>query len=212
MSLATWTACLSPPQLVRASVYLSEHAFAQAYGVTPMLAVGVPTGQGTIAAGLDFVVGGGGMEAAAKGLGNLDAHTSMVEGRVATKGPTTPVHLDLPALTQRLASGHNHVVWMAKRPTSTASRGNRISLGRALSADIILRHSSISKVHAYVGAEDGVWHVVDAESKNGTSLNGIRLAPRRREALAIGDQLSFGSIEALFLDAGTLWRVLRTER
>ena len=86
------------------------------------------------------------------------------------------------------------------------------ALGRGLSADIILRHSSISKCHAFVGKEDGVWHVVDADSKNGTSLNGARLAPRRRKALSVGDQISFGSIDALFLDAGTLWRVLRTAR
>jgi pSer/pThr/pTyr-binding forkhead associated (FHA) protein len=122
-----------------------------------------------------------------------------------------PESLDLQGLAHRLAAGHRNLVWIARRPTSTASRGNRISLGRALSADIILRHSSISKFHAYLGEEDGTWHLVDAGSKNGITLNGARLEPRRREALAIGDQISFGSIEALFLDATTLWRVLRTE-
>jgi hypothetical protein len=209
MSLATWTACLSPPQLVRASVYLSEQAFAQAYGAAPIMAIGVPPGHDAMAAGLDFMVGGAGMEKAARELGRGDLHTSLLEQREAVHSP--PETLDLAGLVQRLASGHRHLVWVARRPTSTASRGNRISLGRALSADIILRHSSISKFHAYVGQEDGTWHLVDAESKNGTLLNGARLAPRRREALEIGDQISFGSIEAVFLDAGTLWRVLRTE-
>jgi hypothetical protein len=209
MSLATWTACLSPPQLVRASVYLSEQAFAQAYGAAPIMAIGVPPGHEAMAAGLDFMVGGAGMEAAAKDLGRSELHTSLLEQREEPQGP--PETLDLAGLVQRLASGHRHLVWVARRPTSTASRGNRISLGRALSADIILRHSSISKFHAYVGKEDGIWHLVDAESKNGTLLNGTRLTPRRREALVIGDRISFGAIEALFLDAGTLWRVLRTE-
>lgn len=209
MSLATWTACLSPPQLVRASVYLSEQAFAQAYGAAPFIAIGVPPGHGAVAAGLDFLVGGAGMEAAAKDLGRNDPHTSLLEQRQALQGP--PATLNLPGLVQRLASGHRHMVWVARRPSSTSSRGNRVSLGRALSADIILRHSSISKRHAYVCHEDGTWHLVDTGSKNGTLLNGARLTPRRREALGIGDQLSFGSIEALFLDARTLWRVLRTE-
>lgn len=209
MSLATWTACLSPPQLVRASVYLSEQAFAQAYGAAPIMAIGVPPGHDAMTAGLDFMVGGAGMEAAAKDLGRGDLHTSLLEQRGALHSP--PATLDLSGLVQRLASGHRHLVWVARRPSSSASRGSRISLGRALSADIILRHSSISKFHAYVGLEDGTWHLVDAQSKNGTLLNGTRLAPRRREALVIGDQISFGSIEALFLDAGTLWRVLRTE-
>lgn len=209
MSLATWTAHLSPPQLVRASVYLSEQAFAQAYGAAPIMAIGVPPGHEAMAAGLDFMAGGAGMEAAARDLGRGDLQTSLLEQREALQA--LPDNLDLPALVQRLASGHRHLVWVARRPTATASRGNRILLGRALSADIILRHSSISKCHAYVGQEDGTWHLVDAASKNGTHLNGTRLAPRRREALVIGDQISFGSIEALFLDAGTLWRVLRTE-
>jgi hypothetical protein len=210
MSLATWTARLSPPQLVRASVYLTEPAFAQAYGSAPLLAIGVPPGHDSVAAGLDFMVGGAGMEAAAKDLGRLDLHTSLVEREPATTPSVAPT-LDLQSVVQRLATGHRHLAWVTRRPTTTASRGNRVSLGRALSADIILRHSSISKFHAYVGEEDGVWHLVDAESKNGTSLNGLRLAPRRREALKVGDQIAFGSIEALFMDARTLWRVLRTE-
>lgn len=209
MSLATWTACLSPPQLVRASVYLSEPAFAQAYGAAPILAIGVPPGHEAMTAGLDFMVGGAGMEAAAKDLGRNDLHTSLLEQRETLQSP--PETLDLAGLVRRLASAHRHLVWVARRPTSTASRGNRIWLGRALSADIILRHSSISKFHAYAAREEGKWQLVDAESKNVTLLNGTRLTPRRRTTLLLGDQLSFGSIEALFLDAATLWRVLRTE-
>ncbi|MEY2936675.1 MAG: hypothetical protein RL033_7424 [Pseudomonadota bacterium] len=208
MSLAAWTACLSPPQLVRASVYLTEQSFSQAYGATPILAIGVPPGQDAIAAGLELVLGGAGMEAAAKDLGR-DLHTSVMEQRAA-KG--SPAQVDLPSLARRLASGHRHLVRVAKRPSSTAGFANRVSLGRALSADIILRHSSISKFHAFIGAEDGVWHLVDGESKNGTLLNGARLAGRQREALTIGDQIAFGTIDSLFLDAGTLWRVLRTAR
>jgi pSer/pThr/pTyr-binding forkhead associated (FHA) protein len=55
----------------------------------------------------------------------------------------------------------------------------------------------------------GEWSVSDAGSKNGTTVNGTRLAPRELVEVTNGDRVTFGSIETLFLDAGTIWRLIR---
>jgi FHA domain len=52
---------------------------------------------------------------------------------------------------------------------------DRIIIGRATNNDVVLRHTSVSKVHARATCRDGRWSLVDAKSTNGTSVNGVPL-------------------------------------
>ncbi|WP_437597611.1 FHA domain-containing protein [Sorangium sp. So ce590] len=76
----------------------------------------------------------------------------------------------------------------------------------ALAAHALVGRSSVCAVrievrlasaeHARLSYRDGAWSVRDLGSKNGTFVNGERLAPGSARALAGGDQLAFGDPEA----------------
>lgn len=83
--------------------------------------------------------------------------------------------------------------------------GIGITVGRTANNDLELDNASVSRFHAFFQRDEhtGVWHVVDAESFNGTSLEGTRLAPGRPAPLVDGEELRFGSVETrFFLGAG----------
>ena len=85
---------------------------------------------------------------------------------------------------------------------------HRISVGRARNNDIVLRHSSVSKFHAWfeIGGH-GEMRVADARSSNGTLLNDDSLG--RELAIATeGDIIKFGSIVTTLCSAPTLWEAL----
>ncbi len=90
-----------------------------------------------------------------------------------------------------------------------------ISVGRARNNDIILRHSSISKLHAQIHTEENEataeksFFISDAGSANGTSVNGKPLEKGESILLHLGDKITLGDIECKFLDAQSLHENLR---
>lgn len=111
------------------------------------------------------------------------------------------------ALTQT----SHYVVRLEKRADLDAAYPERISVGRAANKDVVLRHTSISKFHAWFELDDQLnWHVIDAGSTNHTFVRGVCTTPRERVAVPFGSSLQFGSIEALLLDAASLWSAVRT--
>lgn len=67
-----------------------------------------------------------------------------------------------------------------------------VTFGRMPTCDIAFDPKAdldASGEHAQVKREQGVWHVLDANSRNGTWLNGRRIM---RAPLATGDELEFG--------------------
>jgi hypothetical protein len=90
-----------------------------------------------------------------------------------------------------------------------------ISVGRARNNDIVLRHSSISKLHAQIhteadtaGPKPRFW-VIDAGSANGTTVNGQVQTPGSPLVVRPGDTITFGDIACRFLDGGRLYDELR---
>lgn len=66
--------------------------------------------------------------------------------------------------------------------------------------DIVIEHTSISKLHCVVAKTDGLLFVRDLGSTNGTKVNGQRVT---RAALLPGDELSFASVRFnVFLGPG----------
>ena len=60
-------------------------------------------------------------------------------------------------------------------------------VGRRESCDIVLRFANVSAHHCQLTCQVGYWYVKDLNSKNGTKVNGLRVATKR---LSPGDELA----------------------
>jgi hypothetical protein len=78
-----------------------------------------------------------------------------------------------------------------------------ITLGRAQECDIVIEDPTVSRLHAWFRREPhtGMWHVVDAESHNGTFQAGVLMVPGRPTPLFERASLRFGGVEMSFLQA-----------
>ncbi|MDY0000764.1 MAG: FHA domain-containing protein [Polyangia bacterium] len=102
--------------------------------------------------------------------------------------------------------------------SSRNSWARQISVGRATNNDIVLRHASVSKLHAHFfvrqqgGAE--ALMLADDGSSNGTAVNGRVLGEGDQAAVVSspGDRLRFGDVEVTLLDPAGLHRELRRRR
>ena len=92
-----------------------------------------------------------------------------------------------------------------------------IAVGRARNNDLILRHQSVSKLHARIhlkneggiGAADrsSFW-LTDMKSKAGTTINSAFLKPAEPFRLNPGDEIQLGLVTCEFLDSAALYRRL----
>ncbi len=111
-------------------------------------------------------------------------------------------------LERRLATRRYFAIRVEKNANGSAYQ-ERISIGRARNTDIVLRHASVSKFHAWFEiGNDGSLQLTDAGSKNGTQLAGRVLPARQLVKVNPGDVLCFGSVEAVLCAAETLWRLI----
>jgi transcriptional regulator of acetoin/glycerol metabolism len=69
------------------------------------------------------------------------------------------------------------VLWVAPGPelTSTRLAGSALSVGRATECDVSLAVSGVSRRHAELRPDGPLWLLVDANSTNGTFLDGRRI-------------------------------------
>jgi hypothetical protein len=108
-------------------------------------------------------------------------------------------------ITVRVIRAPHFVVPLGKRAGAGRAFTERVSVGRARNSDVVLRHPSVSKFHAwFVRDEDSAYYLVDASSRNGTFRNDVPLEGGVPVRLRTGDLLRFGTIEATFCDAATL--------
>jgi pSer/pThr/pTyr-binding forkhead associated (FHA) protein len=92
---------------------------------------------------------------------------------------------------------------------------NMISVGRTPINDIILNHASVSKLHAFFQrAPDADGYLItDSDSRYGTTLDGVRLAPQKGFPVATGQTLVFGdAVQALYLSPAGLFEHIRSLR
>ncbi|MBW3659270.1 MAG: FHA domain-containing protein [Actinobacteria bacterium] len=76
------------------------------------------------------------------------------------------------------------------RPQVVPLRDERVTLGRAGAATIVVEDVYVSDEHAEIIPEDGGWAVRDLGSTNGTFLNGAKVT--QPTFLSSGDQLRLG--------------------
>lgn len=69
------------------------------------------------------------------------------------------------------------------------------SLGRGVQNEIRILDTEVSREHATISSQDGVWQVTDLGSSNGTFVNGQSI---RQMRLATGDQIQLGRTILLF--------------
>ena len=86
-------------------------------------------------------------------------------------------------------------------PLAGPDKGTRLeladgdSIGRSTDCRVRLAHASVSRVHAHVRLEGGVWSVIDAGSSNGLRHGGLHV---ERLELTDGLRLRFGEVPARF--------------
>jgi hypothetical protein len=73
-----------------------------------------------------------------------------------------------------------------------------ISFGRAPQNAVVLPFAAMSKHHGFFREENGRWHVGDAGSKNGTFIDGARVANGALLPLRDGGSLRFGDVTGKF--------------
>ena len=90
-----------------------------------------------------------------------------------------------------------------RRASSVTPWWVRVIIGRSPSCDIPITHKSISRKHFKLTQEDGVWHIEDLGSQNGTRRNGNLI--EGREVFDMDDvvQVSEYSFELGVLDSET---------
>jgi hypothetical protein len=137
-------------------------------------------------------------------------HTQSIDRRTL-RAPSVPPPASLaPAqIAVRVIRAVHFVVPLGKRPDADRAFSERVSVGRARNSDVVLRHPSVSKFHAWFARDDGnAYFLTDASSRNGTFRNAVALAGGDPVCLRAGDLLRFGRVEATYCDAATLRDVL----
>jgi hypothetical protein len=83
---------------------------------------------------------------------------------------------------------------------------DRISVGRATNCDVVIRDSSVSKLHGHfrdVSAERAFF--TDAKSSNGTRLDGTLIQPGVATEIRTHTLLSFGRVQLVFMSPGDVY-------
>jgi hypothetical protein len=112
---------------------------------------------------------------------------------------------DTSALARWIAVAPCFPVPIAK---SSSAFADRISVGRAINKDIVLRSKSISKSHAWFERDpQGTLCVADAGSRNGTTVAGAALDPRSPKAVPDGVDLRIGKLEATVCSGELFWHL-----
>ncbi len=68
-------------------------------------------------------------------------------------------------------------VMLQDRPIKTFAieEGGRVTIGRGSEADVVIDNTAISRVHAAIELQNGVYFVTDLKSLNGTMVNGVKI-------------------------------------
>lgn len=64
--------------------------------------------------------------------------------------------------------------------------------------NLTINDYSVSRVHAKITREEGIYYIEDLNSTNGTFKNGLRLQPYEKRRLEKGDELRFGKTEYIY--------------
>lgn len=140
----------------------------------------------------------------------LDPMTRFGEPLLQTWPSELAETFDEDALVGIVEKTNHFVAAIRKRSRSDLHEPGRITVGRAHDCDIVLSSQTVSKLHAWfeVG-ENGTHYVTDKGSRNGSRINGQRIAVDQPAAVDAGDRIEFGLVRAVFCPITIFWRALR---
>lgn len=90
--------------------------------------------------------------------------------------------------------------------------GQPLSVGRTSKADLIVDQPTVSRIHAELSAQGGVFQVTDRGSYNGTMVNSRVLDPNELTLLQDGDVVVFGEAQTVFTSLQHLARLIMSGR
>ncbi len=76
--------------------------------------------------------------------------------------------------------------------------GDEVVAGRDREVDLLLPDISVSRRHFAVKVEGDGWTIEDLSSRQGTAVNGMRLAPGLAVPLRVGDEITAGAYKVIF--------------
>lgn len=101
--------------------------------------------------------------------------------------------------SQGPVAGDPRIFQVEKNPKASNTFPFGVTLGRVDSNDLVLDDTSVSRFHAYLQQLQGAWVVTDAESRNGTSVDGVKLTPNQTVPVHDGSMIRFGDAELKFM-------------
>jgi hypothetical protein len=84
-----------------------------------------------------------------------------------------------------------------------------VTIGRTENNDVVLRHEQVSRFHAYLIAQGAGFALVDADSKNGTRVNGLKLEPTKPQPLPETATIRLGELQLRYYAPEALIAYLR---
>lgn len=200
---------LCPDEVVTLALSHPVGEFTAAYGDANFLLVKLDDPTGELEAGLAAQQTS--QSRAGSNLNVLGFHTVVADLHESPRGGAKDdlSGVGVAELRRRLTQARHFAITLEKR-VHDGSYQDRVSVGRARNKDVVLRHPSVSKFHAWFERDaQGNWCVADAGSKNGTRANTTDVAVRELAKIKPGDVLRFGSVEVMLCSADSLWKTLR---
>tara|TARA_B100000965_G_scaffold391803_1_gene400300 strand:- start:151 stop:672 length:522 start_codon:yes stop_codon:yes gene_type:complete len=104
------------------------------------------------------------------------------------------------------AEAQTFVLPVRKRPDANAF-AMMVTLGRAPNNDLVLDHQKVSKFHAYFKQLGEKWVICDANSRNGTVVDGLELQAQIAHPLRSGSKIKLAKvIDLVFLTPEELFQ------
>ncbi len=73
---------------------------------------------------------------------------------------------------------------------------------------MVLRNEDVSRFHAYVQTGKAGYTIADADSKNGTFIDGVRLMPNKPTPLPASCRIGFGALDLEYYEPSALGGLL----
>ena len=158
-----------------------------------------------------------------------DVKTLALDDVLSTLGPMALIAAPPPAENREwsfrtVSLGHTHMMTESGRhiilraedwifpvkPAVGRAFANTLLVGRASTNDILLEHSSVSKLHSRLVLEpEGGYRIFDAESSNGTKVDDVPV-PKEGTLLVEGNVLEWGICTAVLVSNANLKRMLKS--
>lgn len=139
------------------------------------------------------------------------------EPSLAAGAPLDPA----PFGTMRIRTGAKAPVphWVYSVSKAENPFKTMITVGRAPNNDVILPYEEVSKFHAFFLESPAGLMLADAQSTNGTFVNGVRLEPNKPCALGLagglnasGVGLTFSGVKLTLHAPGRLWDLIASTK